>query len=108
MERVVTAAVIVGVALWCASASFAASDNTRPAAVKGVNLAGKVSADGKKLVTDDDNSWIVSNPEVLKGFENRYITVKCRIDPDKHALRIMSVETRGNNEPRLHDAAFRR
>ncbi len=107
MKRFLAAAVIVLLATQVALFAGPA-DNTRPVAVKGLNLAGKVSADGKNFVTDDDNSWIIANPETLKGFENRYVTVKCRINPDKHALSIISVETQGDSAPRLHDAAFRR
>lgn len=76
---------------------------------KGVNLAGKVSNDGKTLVTDDDNIWIVTNADILKGFEGRDATLKCRMDPDHHAIRVLTVvEPELKHPANLSDSAFRR
>ncbi len=85
------------------------ADTTRPAVSqkKGVNLTGTVSKDGKEFMTDDDNTWAVSNTEALKGLENQTVTVKCRIDPAKRALWIMTVEEPGRRAQE-NDAAFRR
>jgi hypothetical protein len=91
-----------------AAVCFAASDGPRPSSSKGVNLAGQVSADARRFTTDDDTSWTVANPKSLTGFEKRYVTIKCRIVPEKRALIIISVETRSDNGPRFHDSAFRR
>ena len=86
------------------------ADNTRPVAqAKGVNLSGKVSADAKLLVTDDDNAWLVSNADVLKGLDNDSVTVKCQIDLKKGAIRILSIVESGTEHlSHLSDAAFRR
>jgi hypothetical protein len=78
--------------------------------MKGVDLAGKVSGDGKALLADDDNAWTVNNTEALKGLEGRHVTVKCRMDVTKHTIRIFYVMhplivTRSAN---LNDSAFRR
>jgi hypothetical protein len=74
-----------------------------------VNLTGKVSLDGKVLVAEDDNEWIVSNAEALKGFENRSVTVKCRMNPDTRTIRVLSVVEPGkSSNAHLSDAAFRR
>lgn len=92
--------------------TYAAGDNTHPTSVhtKGVTLSGKVSADGKQLVADDENAWTVKNSDTLKGLERRYVTVKCRMDLDKRAIRVLSVEEPSETKHTAHlgDAAFRR
>jgi hypothetical protein len=86
-------------------------DGSRPAApTKGMNLSGKVSNDGKILTADDENDWRVMNADLLKGFEGRYIVVKCRMDVSKQAIRVLSVEEPSEAKHAVHlgDAAFRR
>ena len=61
---------------------------------KGVVLSGKVSHDPKAFVMDDDNSCVVTNAEMLKGLENLYVTVRCRIDPEKRAVSPVGVSAR--------------
>ena len=87
-------------------------DGTRPAAAstKGMNLSGKVSDDGKIFTADDENDWRVTNTDLLKGFEGRFIVVKCRMDVSKQAIRVLSVEEPSDTKHTAHfgDAAFRR
>jgi hypothetical protein len=80
------------------------------ASVKGVELCGKLSADGKVLLADDDNEWRITNAEVLKGREGRYVTVKCRMNVNKHSIRVLMIEdpAEQTHAARLGDAAFRR
>ena len=80
------------------------------ASTKWIALSGKVSDDGKSLTADDDNDWHVTNAEVLKGLEGRYITVKCRMDVSRRAIRVLSVEefSEKTHGAHLGDAAFRR
>jgi hypothetical protein len=79
------------------------------ASVKGVDLAGKVSTDGKALIAEDDNIWSVSNADALKGFEGRHVTVKCRMDVAKHAIRVLYVvQPLVRHSANLNDSAFRR
>jgi hypothetical protein len=75
-----------------------------------VILAGKVSDDGKRLLTDDENKWSVANVDALKGLEGRCITVKCRMDVSKQSIRVLSVEEPSETKHAAHlgDAAFRR
>ena len=97
--------------VWLCAGAWGASpgEGTRPAAAKGVTLSGKVSAGGKLLLTDDDTAWSVSNAEVLKGFENLYVTIKCRMDPRRGVILVLSVlEPRASHDRHLGDAAFRR
>lgn len=86
-------------------------NNNQPSGVsgRGVDLAGRVSNDGKTLLADDDNIWSVNNADVFKGLEGRYVTVKCRMDPSKRAIRILYVfEPDTKHSANLRDSAFRR
>lgn len=77
--------------------------------MKGVNLSGQVASDGKALIADDDNRWTVSNAEVLKGKEGRYITVRCKMNPEKRTIQVLSIFDPPTTSPaRLGDSAFRR
>jgi len=106
--RPATLIVLLGLAL--ALDAFAASESTRPATSpkSGVTLSGAVSADAKTFTTDDENEWTVLNAEALKGFEKRYITVQCRIEPEKRAIRVLSVSRPVEHPPNLGDSAYRR
>ena len=90
-------------------AALPGDSTPRPGQAKGVTLSGQVSTDGKTLLTDDDNNWTVSNAEMLKGFQGRYVTVKCRIDPKNSAIRVLYViEPSETKHANLGDSAFRR
>ena len=110
MRRVPLCAFLLLASLFAAEAAPPPGDNIRPSGqVKGVNLSGQVSNDGKMLSTDDDNNWTVSNAETLKGFQGRYVTVKCRMDPKNRAIRVLYVvEPSETKHPNLGDPAFRR
>lgn len=67
--------------------------NTDTVAKKSASLSGKVSDDGKVLMSDkDDKKWVISNPEALKGHEGHHITVKAHLDAAKSEIRITSVK----------------
>jgi hypothetical protein len=87
-------------------------DGTRPITTssKAINLSGKVSDDGKVLTADDENDWRVTNADLMRGLEGRYVVVKCRMDVIKRAIRVLSVEepSETKNTRHLGDAAFRR
>jgi len=77
--------------------------------VTGVDLAGKISNDGKTFVAADDNIWSVRNTDTLKGLEGREAKVKCRMDPERHAIHVLSVvEPEVKPAANLNDSAFRR
>lgn len=65
----------------------------RPAASKALIVYGRVSSNGRSLVTDLDTEWAVSNIEAFRGREGSLVTVKCYVDPDHNQLRILSVKT---------------
>jgi hypothetical protein len=74
-------------------------------------VSGKVSPDGKSLLTDIDSEWAVSNPAVLKGHEGRRVTVKCYVDTEKSRIQILRVKKEEGDLKyaiRHDDSAFRR
>ena len=78
---------------------------------KAVTLSGQASADGKTLVTDDDDIWMVTNPEVLAGHQGQYISVRCQADADKKELHLFSVKVAAREAKYVAnrgDSAFRR
>ena len=112
MRRVYVAilALILAVSLTTIAQSKATVDKTRVAHVKGINLSGKVSNDGKMFLADDDNTWSVSNSDLLKGFEGRNVTVNCRMDLNKRAINVLDVLERhlAKYKASYKDDAFRR
>jgi len=80
-------------------------------ASKPLMVSGKVSPDGKTLVTDIDSEWLVSNPETLKGHEGRRVTVKCYVDTEKSRIQVLRVkkeESELKYAGKHDDSAFRR
>jgi hypothetical protein len=67
--------------------------------------------DGKILVTDDDDIWKVTNPNVLAGHEGQYVSVRCQANPDKKELHLFTVKAAARDAKyvtKSSDAAFRR
>jgi len=99
-------------AAWAQDATCTAkSGSCTSASPKTLTVSGKVSKDGKTLLTDIDSEWVVTNAEALKGYEGRMVTVKCYVDSDNSRIQIVSVK-RGNSSPayavKYGDSAFRR
>ena len=87
-----------------------AASVARPVA-KSLTVLGKVSGDGRSLVTDIDTEWTISNPEILKGHEATLVRVKCYVDSERNQLRVLSVKTAQPEfkyVSRSGDSAFRR
>ena len=75
----------------------------------GVDLAGKVSNDGKTLIAEDNNVWNVNNAGKLQGFEGRDVVVRCRMQLDQRAIQVLHVVEPGQHFPaNSKDSAFRR
>jgi hypothetical protein len=98
-EKTMRTSVLVAIAtiVICASAlaqeKAAASEPQHATfSAKPLMVSGKVSADGKKLLTDIDSEWIVSNDDALKGHEGRMVRVKCYVDTEKNSIKILSVK----------------
>jgi len=79
---------------------------------KPLTVYGKVSDDGKKLLTDIDSEWSVSNSEMLRGLEGLRVHLKCYVDTEQNKLRILYVKTVDGTPKyaaaRQSDSAFRR
>ena len=76
---------------------------------KAVMLSGRVSNDGKMLVSEDQDQWAVSNPGTLAGHAGRVVTVKCQLSPNQDSIHVLSVKAAETKYVAAHnDAAFRR
>ena len=78
---------------------------------KAVTISGKVSDDGKMIVSEANEKWAVSNTDALLGREGQPITVKCRLDLEKNKIQIISVkrvEIETKYAANKGDSAFRR
>lgn len=78
---------------------------------KTVTISGKVSADAKMVVSDNNEKWAVSNPETLTTRTGQQVTVKCRLDLEKNKIQVLSVKPAANETHyavNYGDAAFRR
>lgn len=74
-----------------------------------VQIAGRVSQDGKLLVSEDHEQWMVSNPGALRGQEGHWVTVKCQLSSDQSKIHVLSVmASESSLVARPADAAFRR
>ncbi len=82
---------------------------TTQAAPKPLTVFGKVSDNGKTLLTDIDSEWAVSNSDALKGLEGRRVTVKCYVDSEHSRIYVLSAKTLETKYAyRQGDSAFRR
>ncbi len=82
-----------------------------PASSKPLLVLGRISDDGKRLMTDLDSEWTVSNPEMLKGLEGRVVRLKCYVDTEKNKIRVLVVKKESGElsfAARQADSAFRR
>jgi hypothetical protein len=57
---------------------------------KAVSISGLISADGKTLVSEENDIWNVTNPNVLAGQEGKAVSVKCQVFPDKNEIHVIS------------------
>jgi hypothetical protein len=84
---------------------------TASTSTKALSVLGRVSNDGRTLVTDLDTDWAITNGEALKGREGSLVTVKCYVDSEHNQIRVLSVKSA---QPELKyasrqgDSAFRR
>lgn len=91
------------------------ADKTQPHAqsspAKTLLVYGRVSNDGKKLLTDLDSEWTVSNFETLRGHEGSLVRVRCYVDSDRNRIQIIAIKKEqgaSTYAARNSDSAFRR
>jgi hypothetical protein len=70
------------------------NDSMKADAPKGtVDVAGKISADGKTFMGDKDmKSWTIVNPEAVKGHEGHHVILTAHVYPDKMQVHVMSLK----------------
>lgn len=108
MQRIALVSVTVLLISATMAAQSAAASQATPSA-KATTISGTVSSDGKTLVSQQDDEWTVSNPEVLKGQEGRQVTVKCRPEPAGHSIHVFFVKPAETRYlANRGDSAFRR
>ena len=67
--------------------------NADAMAKKAISVSGKISDDGKTFMGDKDNkSWMISNPEAVKGHEGHHVTVRAQFDSGKNAVHVSSIK----------------
>jgi hypothetical protein len=78
---------------------------------KAVSISGQVSMDGRTLVSEENDIWSVSDPDVLVGREGQQVSVKCQVQPGKNEMQIFSVNLvlkEVKSASNRSDSAFRR
>ena len=69
---------------------------TKMSGAKLEHLKGKISDDGKTLISDKDNkTWNIDNPEAVKGHEGHDVRVSGNFDPANNSVHVMSVKMAG-------------
>jgi len=71
------------------------NDNMKSDAMgkKAMSITGKIADDGKTFVNDKDGkSWMISNPEAVKGHEGHHVMVKAHVDAAKNEIHVVSLK----------------
>ncbi|HXX00445.1 MAG TPA: hypothetical protein VEJ00_04470 [Candidatus Acidoferrales bacterium] len=111
IATLITVLLGVGTALGQDKTGPAKAENGATHSAKVLMVSGRVSADGKTLLTDIDSEWSVSNAETLKGLEGSLVTVRCYVDSEKTTIRVLSAkraDTGSTYASKHGDSAFRR
>jgi hypothetical protein len=78
---------------------------------KAITISGQISLDGKTLVSEENDIWSVSNPNVLAGHEGQQVLVKCQMNADKNEIHVFSIKAalmEVKSASNKTDSAFRR
>jgi len=78
---------------------------------RAVSISGQISLDGKTLVSEENDIWSVTNPNVLVGHEGQVVSVKCQVLSDKNEIHVFSVKPalmEVKSASNKADSAFRR
>jgi len=115
MKRLMIESVAALLLISALSVAQEQTEKTKPDAssspAKTLLVYGRVSNDGKKLVTDLDSEWTVSNSETLRGREGTLVRVRCYVESDRNRIRILSIKKEQGESgyaARNADSAFRR
>ena len=89
----------------------AAGQNHRREKSKFISISGRVSEDGKSLITKKGEPWSVTNPDALAGHESQQVKIKCQVSVASRDIRVLSVQTVATQikyTANPGDSAFRR
>ena len=77
---------------------------------KATQLTGLISLDGKSLVTEKNEIWTVTNPDVLAGHQGQQVLVKCQLFASKNQIQVFSLQPAEDAKSASNraDSAFRR
>ena len=90
--------------------SSKAAETKQVASKKATQLTGLISLDGKTLVTEKNEIWTVSNPDVLAGHQGQKVLVKCQLFADKSEIHVFTLQPSEDIKSASNrtDSAFRR
>jgi hypothetical protein len=121
MEDVMNKLKVTTIAIALLSTAVFAQQDSRSGAVrvqnadstitakKAVMLSGRVSEDGKLLMTEDQDRWTVNNPSLLLPHAGQLVNVKCQLSADQNSIHVLLVKPAGAQYVAAHsDSAFRR
>lgn len=103
---------IAALALAVGSLNAQERPGSTPPSSKPLVVYGRVSKDGKMLLTDIDSAWNIANREAMKGLEGLLVRVKCFVDTENNSIRVLSIRKESGelnySTVRYSDSAFRR
>ena len=67
---------------------------------KAMLISGQISLDGRNFITDKNEIWSVTNPDVLAGHQGQQVLLKCKVFASKNEIQVFSLE------PGLQDVKF--
>lgn len=121
VEVVMNKLKVLAVTMVLVSTAAFAQQNSRSGAVqvqnadstitakKAVMLSGRVSDDGKLLISEDQDRWTVSNPSLLSPHAGKLVNVKCQLSADQSSIHVLLVRPADPQYMSAHsDSAFRR
>jgi hypothetical protein len=75
---------------------------------KAIRISGRVSEDGTKFIDTNQNIWVVTNLETLKGYEGLDAVLRAYIGKDADTIQVISIKRQVTYTANSGDSAFRR
>ena len=110
MKKIALALLLILV-IFAGTAAGQTPAQSKSSSAKAVSLSGRVSEDGKSLITRDGQAWPITNLGALSGHEGRQVKAKCQIASGTHDILVLSfktVATQIKYAANPSDSAFRR
>jgi hypothetical protein len=87
------------------------NNSDKSSTAKTISISGRVSEDGKSLISKNGEPWSVTNSGALAGHESQQVKVKCKKTSADHQIQVLSVKTVATQikyAANPSDSAFRR